>query len=113
MKKMMITAAVLAMGASMAVAEDYALAGSEMNCPIGNGGEGIVSIGSGAFSIFDTSYQRVSPQRTGKNGFKVARYEASAEGEPLGVMTVGLKFSGDKVIVAVQGEPPLTATRCR
>lgn len=113
MKKMMIMAAALALGAGMASAEDYALEGMEGNCAIGNGGEGIVSIGSGEFHMTETHFARISPQKTDAKGFKVARYEMNAEGEPLGETTVGLKFQADKVIIAIKGENPLTATRCR
>lgn len=78
-----------------------------------SGGDGLVSIGAGTFSIHESRYDRVSERRPVGDGFFEAEYDQSAEGESYGVGTVRLRITPDRVDGVLTDGRTFTATRCR
>lgn len=107
-------AAALALTASAtaASADDlYAL--FPKNCVIGNGGEGNAEIGNGEFSFGETNYTRVGPKRDAGNGFFVADYDITAEGEPYGVEPVRMRLTPQRLDLVFADGQKAALTRCR
>lgn len=82
------------------------------NCVLGNGGEGVVVIGNGEFSLTETSYSRVSEKRRHGDGTFSAVYEVFSEGESYGTETVRLGISDDRVVIRLSDGRSFSAQRC-
>ncbi|MCZ0961095.1 hypothetical protein [Paracoccus benzoatiresistens] len=111
--KTVLAAVALAILAAPASAQLYSL--DAANCAIGPGGEGVLRIGSGEFSLTDTDYSRVGGKRDLGNGWFQAVYAMRAEGVEAGREAIAMQITDEAVtlrFVDRDGAPEFRAAAC-
>ncbi|WP_405401541.1 hypothetical protein [Paracoccus sp. Ld10] len=103
----------LAASGAHAQGRHYAMSGYERNCPLQTGGEGIIAIGAGTFSLTETHYDRQSPLNTLPDGWSSATYAIMSEGESYGAETVRLRVTDRQVEIVLQDGRTVSGARCR
>lgn len=96
MKKLhgLITAGLLLAIAGPAAAEAL-YASVRSACIIGPGGEGVMNVGSGRFSLGETNFMRQGDRKQLADGWTEASYAPLYEGEPGEPVTLRLRISDD------------------
>ena len=102
----------LAASVAQAQGRHYAMPGYEGNCPLQTGGEGIIAIGAGTFSLTETHYERQSPLDAVPDGWSSATYAIMSEGEEYGTQKVRLRVTDQQVDIALDDGRTVSGARC-
>lgn len=113
MRKAILSALImLPFGASLAQAADYYIDGYQQNCLIGPGGEGIISIGNGRFTVTEGTFERQSRLVSLGDGWSQADYAAMYEGEPGEAESIKLRITDAAVEIRHANGNHYTGRRC-
>lgn len=103
----------LAAATGAARADDlYYIEGYRANCPMEAGGEGIISVGAGRFSITESQYERVTGRQGLADGWQRATWACMAEGEECGREQVDLRITEARIDIRFGGGRSFSGTRC-
>ncbi len=103
----------LAASQASAQGRTYAIDGYDMNCATGSGGEGIISVGSGTFTITETQYDRQSGLTELGDGWVEADYATMEEGTPGESQRIRIRATDDTVEIKRGDGQEFVGARCR
>ncbi|MFC0341544.1 hypothetical protein [Paracoccus niistensis] len=114
MSRLLVPAALaLAVTTVAAQADDlYYIDGYRMNCPMEAGGEGIISVGPGRFSITESHYERVTERLGLAGGWQRATWACMAEGEECGREQIDLRITDARIEIRFAGDRSFMGARC-
>ena len=91
--------------------DSYYIDGYRMNCPLGDGAEGIMTIGPGWLNGTETHYERISARKTLPGGWQRATWTCMAEGVECGRKRLDLHITPAELVVRDE-DGVHTARRC-
>lgn len=100
-------------GQAAAQGRTYAIDGYADNCRFGLGGEGIISVGNGTFTITETRFTRQSELTMLGDGWVEAIYATMSEGEMGDPERVRVRATDSSVEIQTAGGERFAGARCR